>query len=355
MTNKERFYTIMSGRVPDKVPFLIFSELLPGDVYERELKARDVGLIVHTGSVYAIKSGSNTTDSIENGVRTITINTPKGSLTARYLTGYNHASGSGEIQKEWFVKTEKDYEAMIWDLDHTDFDLDDSHYRRVKEELGDDGVTHTWCDEPPYMGLQYLLGYENWALHQFDYPDLFAELLAAYGRMQDRRMMVQLKAPEKDLINIGNLSGNYSPRNYEKYTKPYFDHYSRLLREAGCSVTIHADALNLKEHINLLPGPYVNVIEAFTPPPVGNLSLADARRAWGDDVVFHINIPETIFYEGYDAVFNWTRDLLLSDENPRKFLSFTEMGLLGVEGEKLKIFKTGISAVIDALDKHGVY
>ena len=355
MTNKERFYTIISGGIPDRVPFLIFSELLPGDVFEKELKPRGVGLIVHTGSVFPIRRLVEENSSFDGDIHTITLETPAGKLTACYRTGFKHASGNGEVQKEWFVKSEQDYAAMIWVLDHTDFDMNDAHYRDVKQRLGDDGITHTWCDEPPYMGLQYLLGYESWAMHQFDHPELFDELLLAYGRMQDRRMKVQVQSPEKDLINIGNLSGNYSPKNYEKYTKPYFDHYAEILRKAGCSVTIHADALNLKEHLSLCPGPYVNVVEAFTPPPIGNLSLSEARTAWGDNTTIHINIPETLFYSGYEVTYKWTRDLLLSDPCPNKFLSFTEMGLLGVDGEKLKIFKQGIYAVIDALDKYGVY
>jgi hypothetical protein len=355
MTNKERFYTIMSGRKPDRVPFLIFSELLPGDIYQKELKPRDVGIIVHTGSVFPIRSLVKQESILEGDIHSIKIGTPYGDLISRYRTGCDNLSGSGEIQIEWFVKSQQDYKPMIWVLDNTEFLIDETHYRRVKDQIGDDGVTHTWCDEPPYMGLQYLLGYENWSIHQYDYPDLFEELLLAYGRMQDRRMKAQVKAPEKDLINLGNLSGNYSPAKYEQYTKPYFDYYAKLLRKAGCSVTIHADALNLKEYINLCPGPYVNVIEAFTPPPVGDLPIDQARAAWGDEVTIHINIPETIFYEGYTATYNWTRDLLIADPHPNKFLSFTEMGLLGVEGEKYKTFITGINAVIDALEVYGVY
>lgn len=355
MTNKERFYKIMSGGVPDRVPFLVFSELLPGDIYETKFKDRGMGLIVHAGSVIPVRDSVKEESFNEGDMCIVRINTPYGNLISRFRTGVGEISGSGEIQTEWFVKTEQDYKAMIWVLDNTEFIIDETNYWKIKEQLGEDGVTHTWCDEPPYMALQYLLGLENWSIHQFDYPDLFEELLLAYARMQNRRMMAQLKAPEKDLINIGNLSGNYSPAKYEQYTKPYFDHYAKLLREAGCSVTIHADALNLKEHINLCPGPYVNVVEAFTPPPVGNLSLAEARAAWGEGVTFHINIPETIFYGGYTATYDWTRELLLSDPHPNKFLSFTELGLLGVKDEEYETFITGINAVIDAIEKYGVY
>ena len=79
--------------------------------------------------------------------------------------------------------------------------------------------------------------------------------------------------------------------------------YAPRLRERGYSVTIHADALNLKQHAALLPGAGVNVIEAFTPPPVGNLPVGEVRSAWGPEVTLHINVPETLFHSGYDATF----------------------------------------------------
>lgn len=352
MTNRERFHALMSGGRPDRVPFLAFSELIPADVFERELKGLGMGLIVHAGSVAAEMDSAETRHVRGNGAHTVQLITPKGSLSAGYRTECGRISGSGEVQTEWYVKSPEDYAPMIWALDHTRFSIDSGLYLKALERVGEDGVTHTWCDEPPYMGLQYLLGYENWALHQYDCPELFAELMDAYGRMQDRRLRAQLLAPERDLINIGNLAGNYSPAKYAQYVKPYFDKYAKLLREAGCSVAIHADALNLKEHIALCPGPYANVVEAFTPPPVGNLSVAEARAAWGPGVTLHINVPETIFYGGYGATYNWTKELLDSDPCPNKFLSFTENGLLGVEGEQYALFMNGIHAVMDALHQN---
>jgi hypothetical protein len=352
MTDRERFRTLMAGGTPDRVPFLAFSELVPEAIWEEQLRGLGMGLIVHASSVVTAADGFEIRHSHDGALHTAEMRTPRGTLTARYRTDQPRISGSGEIQTEWYVKVPEDYEPMIWSLEHTDFTLDSRSYHAVRERLGEHGVTHTWCDEPPYMGLQYLLGWENWVLHQVDHPVLFRELLEVYGRMQDRRMRAQLAAPERDLINIGNLSGNYSPRAYAEYTKPYFDRYAKPLRELGCSVTIHADALNLKQHVGLLPGPYVNVVEAFTPPPVGNLSIAEARAAWGPGVTLHVNVPETVFHSGYEATFRWTRDLLASDPCPNKFLSFTEVGLLGVEGALREVFLTGIRAVMDALHRH---
>lgn len=355
MTNRQRMKAVLEGHKPDRMPFMFFSELLPRGQFEREIRNRGVGIIMHTSSVSLDRPGVETMVLEKDGIRTEIIPTPLGELTARYKTGMHNISGSGLIQTEYFVKEEKDYEPMIWLLDHTQFSINSSGYFQAEMLLGDEGMTHAWTDEPPYMGLQYLLGYLNWSLHQYDYPDLFQALLDAYERMQMRRFDILVNAPQNDLINIGNLSGNFSPAKYEQYMKPYFDSLAERLRRAGKSVTIHADALNLMEHIYLMPGPWVNVIEAFTPPPVGNLSLAEARRAWGEETTIWINFPEAVFYDGYEATYRYMIDLLHSDPCPNKFVSFTEIGLLGMDSDKYPIFQAGIRAIIDAIEQEGYY
>jgi len=338
MTNRERMRAILEGRKPDRVPVMFFSELLPRGQFEREIRNRGVGLIVHTSSVIQQRPGIEMVITEKDGIRSETIHTPFGDLTARYVMGKNNIASSGTVQTEYFVKSESDYEAAIWLLDQTIFTLNPSVYYQDDMLLGDEGITHVWTDEPPYMGLQYLMGYVNWCLHQHDYPESFQALLDAYERMQMRRMDVLVSAPEKDLINIGNLSGNFSPDKYERYMKPYFDKVAERLRKAGKSVTIHADAINLKEYAKLIPGPWVNVIEAFTPPPVGNLTLQEARKMWGEGTIIWINFPETVFYSGYEETYRYTVELLRSDPCPNKYISFTEIGLLGVDCEKFPIF-----------------
>lgn len=355
MTNQQRFRAVMKGEHPDRVPLLIFSELLPGNTYQSLIKPAGGGLIVHSGSVHQKRQLVRETNDLEAGLRVQRLHTTKGILRAAYKTNLKSISGSGEVQVEWFVKERSDYDAMIEALDDIEFYLDSSQYERTLRMLGNDGVTHTWCDEPPYMGLQYLLGYEAWAMHQYDHPDTFRALLNAYGNMQRKRMLLQAQAPEKDLINLGNLAGNYSPDAFARYVMPYFEEYGALLRAAGCSVTVHADALNLSIHKHVFPGRELDVVEAFTPPPVGDFSLAQARSAWGQDLVYHINIPETLFYSGPDYVYEWTRDLLVSDSNPRKFLSFTELGFLGVTGEKLQLFTKGMQGLLRAMNDYGRY
>jgi hypothetical protein len=99
------------------------------------------------------------------------------------------------------------------------------------------------------------------------------------------------------------------------------------------------------------------VIEAFTPPPCGDLSLADARRLWGPEVVIWVNFPETLFLLGRQATYDYTVDLLQQDKaSGRLVIGMTEMGSYGItDDESERQFKDGMRAVMDAIDMHGVY
>jgi hypothetical protein len=99
------------------------------------------------------------------------------------------------------------------------------------------------------------------------------------------------------------------------------------------------------------------VIEAFTPPPVGDLSLAEAREAWGPEVVIWVNFPETLFLLGKDKTYEYTVELLKQDEGSgRLVIGMTEMGSYGItDDESERQFKDGMRAIVDAIDECGVY
>ena len=97
----------------------------------------------------------------------------------------------------------------------------------------------------------------------------------------------------------------------------------------------------------------VKVVEAFTPPPVGSLSLMEARNAWGQETVIWVNVPETIFYSGADYTHQYIKELLLSDPpGTALVIGFTEMGTWGAtDDETGRLFREGTLAVMDAIEE----
>jgi hypothetical protein len=99
-----------------------------------------------------------------------------------------------------------------------------------------------------------------------------------------------------------------------------------------------------------------DVVEAFTPPPIGSLSVKEARAAWGENTIIWVNFPETIFWQGMEATKQYTKDLLLSDPpGDALILGFTEMGTWGSilnPGTEV-VFKDGTTAIMDAIEEFG--
>jgi len=349
MTNRERFWAAVAGDRPDHIPFLPFAELMPPSPFVSALIEAGMGLIQHAASAFPeLPSGMLTRLPEVDGVR-YRYATPRAIVEERYRGTDMRISGSEDgAQVEYMIKTAADYPAARSVIDSTLYSSDIAAFLTQDTSLGDKGVTHTWTGEPPYMGAQYYLGLEKWSLDQHDFADEFEGLLESLRLRQERLMEVTLAGPET-IINIGNLAGNFGPRDFQRQMLPYLREQSTRLRSAGKLSTLHADANNLSCFLDLIPQTGVDIVEAFTPPPFGDLELADARRAWGEEVLIWINVPEAIFYEGPQETRRYVTRLLASDPSPRKIIGLTEMGLLGVNSDTRSIFESGIEAILQAV------
>ena len=73
---------------------------------------------------------------------------------------------------------------------------------------------------------------------------------------------------------------------------------------------------NLKEVIGETA---IDIIEAFTPPPTGNLSLKEVRSLWKDKVVW-INFPSSIHMSSPEEIRAHTTNLLQEAAPGDRFL-----------------------------------
>ena len=354
MTNKERMWAVLNGGIPDQIPFMPFAELIPRGETERKLRENGMGLVIHYSSVEEARPNVMSCRHTEGNRIITTYITPAGRINVSHVAFGQGISNDGLVQDEFMIKNEADYDIAIDYLNDTTFSKNADGFHKLDMELGQDGVIHTWTGEPPYMEAQYYLGLEKWSYHQFDYPDKFDALLKALGDMQSRKLTLLTECPD-NIINLGNLAGNFGPIQFKKYMVPYFKRYNNLMHEAGKKTTLHADAPNTKNYVHLVKECGFDIIEAFTPPPVGNLTLKEAREAWGEKVTIWVNFPETIFYEGYQRTKEYTIDMLMSDPCPNKLIGFTEMALMGVSDVNRKIFEDGIWAIMDAIETAGRY
>jgi hypothetical protein len=162
-------------------------------------------------------------------------------------------------------------------------------------DLGSDGIVTAWTGlGPPYEGSQSFSGLNAWAFEERDHPANFRRLVEALDRRRER--LVELVASSSaQLVHVGSLSGSFSPTRFREAVLPYYQKIVPFLQRHGKLCAMDAHAADLAACADLIGETGVGVVEAFTPPPCGDLSIEDARRAWGGRRVIWVNFPETIF------------------------------------------------------------
>jgi hypothetical protein len=285
--------------------------------------------------------------------------TPKGDLTTRSKTHVGRIKDDDlDLEVEGLVKGIEDYAAAIFMIDDTILHLDGSIFADAARDIGTDGIVRDDGMKPPYGATRYLYGSTsgllNWAQDQHDHPGEFEELVQALIRREEKRLELIESSPA-EFICLGDLDGTWGPEKIRKYDLPLYQKWVPRLKAKGKITALHAHANNLSHFDGLVPEFGCDVIEAFTPPPVGDLSLADARAAWGKDTIIWINFPETIFWSGAEATKRFIIDLIHCDSSRNALvIGFTEMGIWGAMTDDVeRVFKEGTLAILDAIEEYG--
>ena len=350
MDFKERINAVLHHDRPDKVPFAPYDNLIPRGDFEREMRNRGMGLCARRSSIRS-EMLDVWTESYSHGDMVETIyHTPIGDVSTRRRTHLGRISDSGSIRLEWMIKSVADYGPVIFMIDNTVFHSNEAGYHKPVRDLGVDGIVRDSGLSPPYDSSEGYFGLLKWATEQYDHPEHFARLLEALERRAERLFPCVADSPA-EFIAFGGLSGSYSPREFEQYVLPFYQKYVPLLHEKGKICAMHAHSSNLSAFKQLIAQTGMDVIEAFTPPPIGDLSVAEARKAWGDETIIWTNFPETVFWHGEEYTKEYTIDLLTGDPTGMLVIGMTEMGLYGIANETTeRAFKTGVKAIMDAID-----
>lgn len=352
----ERISAVLHGREPDVVPFAPYDNLVPRGGVERRLRNGGMGLCSRVATIWSETPHVSVESVTEGGTARTIYHTPVGSVSTGWATHRDRIGGGGRVQTEWLIKDERDVEPVIFMVDDTVFHPDAAAYRHAVRDLGADGIVRGTGLVPPYDTSETFFGLQAWTYAQRDWPDAFGRLLDALERRQERLFRHVVEQPA-DFIGFGSVSGCYSPEQYRRWVLPFYERYVPRLHERGKVCALHAHNSNLGVYASVIRETGVDVVEAFTPPPVGDLSVAAARQAWGPDTVIWVNFPETIFYHGIAATRDYTASLLRADPPGRRLvLGATEMGLFGAaDPETDRAFQQGYLAVLETIGDVGRY
>lgn len=351
MTFRERLDAVLHGRSPDRIPFAPYDNLIHRGEFAREMRNRGMGLLCRRRLISESQPDVQVETRSEGDIRRTIYRTPHGSVSTARKTGLGRISDSGAVQTEWLIKSADDVDAVLFMLDNTRYHFSRGSYENLLRDLGNDGWVRGEGPQSPYEQTLRFFGLVNWSYALLDMPHQIERLMEALAQQQERRLPLLLESPA-EFVACGSVNDSIGADRYREHVVPYYREALVRLGEGGKIGCTHAHNSNLKAYGDLFAQAGFPVVEAYTPPPISDLPIEEARRLWGRDTVIWVNFPETIFWFGADETRRYMLELLESDPNPdRLVIGMTEMGTYGIhDDESQEVFQAGVRAIVDAID-----
>lgn len=360
MNIKERALAALHGEEPDIIPFLIYSGILPRGAVERKLRNKGLGICLHA-PVYWVETRNVT---IEQNARAIflliedlskkglhkTYHTPVGTVTASMRTDVSQIP----FTREHVIKDVSDYEVVTYIIENTEFHPDYNAFKAAERNLGDDGIVAAFVERSPLQkALIELMGYERFSIDLYRHTKELEELLRTIEKKEDELYRIVAESPAEIVWCPDNVNGVVtSPNIFEKYCVPFYNKQAQLLHKKGKILEVHMDG-KLRCLRYLVPKTGIDVVEAFTPPPMGDLPLDEARKTWGKSFRIWANFPGSVFMLGKKAVKRRTIELLNEVAPGERFV----MGVTeDIAGDTMNPYmEIGLTTVLKTLQKYGEF
>jgi hypothetical protein len=235
--------------------------------------------------------------------------TPVGRLTETFhyddyrLSAYN---------SEYLLKRPEDFKVYEYIIQDERWYLDEEAYEREAAAVGSLGVPQFYFRRSPIQGLFIEnMGFENAILFMNDYP----EVIERYVEMRtaaDDAMYAVLCQSQAPILNFGENIDMYMdpPTIWRKHLVPYFRRRVAQLEAAGKSTYIHVDGAMKRLLRGIRESPFTG-IEAYTPVPQGDVTIAEIKEALGDKVLLD-GIPAVYFLPtfSFDEIADSVRELV---------------------------------------------
>jgi hypothetical protein len=321
MTERERLLCVLRGETPDRVPW--FADL--GHWYRAESGEpwnlftvnnatpemlslhRDVkaGWYIEVGSLHEEHYDGVERERVLEGDQTVErFHTPIGSLTM--IRRWNQTSFSWDIIKH-LVETPEDLKVLQYAVERKTFIPRFDRWQELEALAGDIGLGFPSLG---YTGLGSLISYYMGVMPTIyaiaDEPEIVTGYINAYNEKHLELARLYSRSPAPHLFFTDNLSSDVqSPGLFRQYS---LDHYSRIadcLHQAGKTVSAHIDG-RMSGLIGLLAEAKIDVADACTPRPNGDLTPEEIRAQAGPDLILMGGIspgmwlsetPEPVFIE----------------------------------------------------------
>jgi len=312
MTNRERLIAILEKRNPDRVPWIPRLEIwyqarkfrgtLPEKYASCSLREieRDlhIGTPARLGSVFRIEYLNIEVEHERRGQDQITTYiTPVGRVNTvhRYSETLAHGGIVSPLQISHMIKGPDDYKVVEYIFAHAEVIPTYDAYIEYDNDIGSDGFPMVGIGpDPMYRILQVLIGFNNAFFHLFDDRARVLHLYQVILEFTEKIQTIVLNSPAL-LIQHGEHfdSQMTPPKIYSEFMLPYFQTFAEKLHARGKYIACHADA-DTSHLLELIIDSGFDMAECFVTAPMVPLTLEDARKTLGTQVIIWGGIPSVI-------------------------------------------------------------
>ena len=286
MTPKERLLNAIRGKETDRTPWSPFLaywwEAQPeavtaqGQLAYMESVGADPLLRGFAAQGNLQRNGVNILHSRNAGIQRETWETPVGAL---HFTHRLSPQGNTWFLVEHPVKTAEDLKTLQWVHEHTDV-IASSDPEAAWRETGDRGLY------VPLIGsnlktcfqsmVEHWVGTETLVYLLADEPEAVEDCLAAMRHVSDKTAQFCADSPmEAFLFWEDSSTTNINPAMFRKYAAPEIRFWADKLHASG-KLLLHHACGHLKALLPLMAETGIDAIESISPPPTGNIDIADA-------------------------------------------------------------------------------
>lgn len=302
MSPKETILSLLEKRESDRVPFAHCDRHLPRGEKERIARNMGMALLCYRPCYIEYMSDVELTVKYEGEYIVRKYETPVGSVFEKLKVGIGYGQacfgrdwkGLQPIRTNFMVKSLEDYKVLKFIAENLHFK---PYYYPVEDQikrLGEDGIVISTL---PYEPMQKLI--IEWVGHRL-YLDMaknvevVEEIYDILEEKYEKELFpIAANTPSKVILYGGNIDSLIvNPKMFEKYYLPTYEKLAKILHSKDKLLDVHMDG-KLKALSKHITNSKVDIIEAFTPPPTGDLPLEEALAQWENKIVW-VNFPSAI-------------------------------------------------------------
>ena len=320
MRPREMVEAVLAGSSVGQVPFTAYENKLACCAAERQL--RNEGMCIVQRSIPVINTTTphvNITSRTykENG-RTLT----RTDYETQYGTLYtiNQAVGFTTWRHKRMFSGPEDYKALLFLIKDEQYTTNYEAFETAEQVDGGDSIFRATVGLEPLQSLiSKYMGTEIFCTEWYDNQD---EIMKLYDAIVENRRRAYPLLAESPALTF-NYGGNVTPEimgldRFEEYYVPHYNEAAEVLHAKGKLVGCHFDA-NCRALAQAIGKSKLDYIEAFTPAPDTDMTLAEAQEAWPDKVLW-INFPSSVHLNSRDEIADTTESLLAQINYKKRFI-----------------------------------